>query len=115
MALLLTLIQVAALPLMFNIKNLDYLLRNRDDTADESITCGRARRAANNLLESLAAFLALGILSVLKNVDNTDLMLYWLVIRVAYAISYILGITHLRTVLWFGSIICLIMMALALI
>ena len=114
MALLLTLVQISLLPLMFNLSNVGYLLGNRDEANPESVLVSRAKRAANNLLESLPSFLALAILSIVLSVDNSDLMLYWLVLRAAYTVSYLIGITYLRTLLWFGSVGCLIMMALAL-
>ena len=114
-ALLLTFIQVGLLPLAFNLRNVDYLLGNRDESNPESLLVGRAKRAGSNLLESLPSFLALAILSVVLAVDNSDLMLYWLVLRVAYVISYLVGVTYLRTILWLGSVACLVMMALALI
>ena len=76
---------------------------------------GRVRRAATNLQESLPAFLALAILSIVVEVDNSSLALYWLGLRIAYLLSYIAGITYVRTLFWLGSIICLIMMAVALV
>jgi uncharacterized MAPEG superfamily protein len=36
------------------------------------------------------------------------------VLRVAYAISYLIGVAYLRTLLWGGSVVCMVMMALAL-
>ena len=114
MALLLTFVQIGVLPLMFNLSNVGYLLGNRDEANPESILVSRAKRAGTNLLESLPSFLALAILSIVLTVDNSDLMLYWLVLRVAYAASYLIGVAYLRTLLWLGSVGCLVMMALAL-
>ena len=74
----------------------------------------RAKRAAANLQESLPAFLALGVLSIVLEVDNSTLMTYWLLLRIAFAISYIAGTIYIRTILWLGSLACLVMMALAL-
>jgi uncharacterized MAPEG superfamily protein len=107
--------QVGLLPLAFNLGNVDYLFGNRDESNPESLLVGRAKRAGSNLLESLPSFLALAILSVVLAADNSDLMLYWLVLRVAYVVSYLVGVTYLRTILWLGSVACLGMMALALI
>ena len=73
MALLLTFIQVGLLPLAFNLRNVDYLLGNRDESNPESLLVGRAKRAGSNLLESLPSFIALAILSVVLAVDNSDL------------------------------------------
>ena len=114
MALLLALVQVGMLPLIFNLANIKYLLSNRDESNSDSVLLGRAKRAGNNLLESLPTFLALAILSIVLKVDNSDLMLYWLVLRIAYTASYLVGVAYLRTLLWLGSVVCMIMMALAL-
>ena len=81
MALLLALVQFWILPMIFSFGRLDYLLSNRDQVdPNESVHCG-AKRAAANLQESLPAFLALGILSVVLEVDNVSLMTYWLLLR----------------------------------
>ncbi len=114
-ALLLTFVQLSLIPLIFNLSNVPYLLGNRDETNPEPTLVGRAKRAGSNLLESLPAFLALAILSIVVSVDNSDLMRYWLALRIAYTISYLIGIVYLRTLLWFGSVGCLIMMAVSLI
>lgn len=114
MALLLTLVQISLLPLAFNLSNVSYLLGNRDEPNPESVLVSRAKRAGNNLLESLPSFLALAVLSIVLAVDNADLMLYWLILRAAYVLSYLIGIAYLRTLIWLASVVCLIMMALAL-
>jgi uncharacterized MAPEG superfamily protein len=67
------------------------------------------------LQESFPSFLALAVLSIVLQVDNYDLALYWLGFRVAFLVSYVAGIIYVRTLFWLGSIICLIMMAVALI
>ena len=115
MALLLALVQFWILPMIFSFRRLDYLLSNRDQVdPNESVHCARAKRAAANLQESLPAFLALGILSVVLEVDNASLMTYWLLLRSAFAISYIAGAIYIRTLFWLGSLVCLFMMAFAL-
>ena len=115
MALVLTLVQVWIAPVVFSLGRLDYLLSNRDQNdPTESLYCARAKRAAANLQESLPAFLALGVLSIVLEVDNSTLMTCWLLLRIAFAISYIAGTIYIRTILWLGSLACLVMMALAL-
>ena len=47
-------------------------------------------------------------------VDNAALMAYWLVLRAAFVVTYIAGLIYIRTLLWLGSLACLVMMALAL-
>jgi len=115
-ALILTIAQIWLIPAMLNLGSLQYLISNRDDAAPEdSVKLGRVRRAATNLQESLPAFLALAILSIVLEVDNYNLALYWLGFRVGYLLSYVFGIIYVRTLFWIGSIICLIMMAAALV
>ena len=115
-ALLLTIIQIWIVPAAFNIKNFSWYTTNRDEPMPEtSVMAGRAIRAATNLQESLPAFLALALLSMHLSVDLTGLAFWWLILRVAHLITYIAGIALLRTLSWVGSLITLIMMALALI
>ena len=115
-ALLLTIIQIWIVPAAFNLKNFSWYTTNRDEPMPEtSVMAGRAIRAATNLQESLPAFLALALLSMHLSVDLTGLAFWWLILRVAHLITYIAGIALLRTLSWVGSLITLIMMALALV
>jgi len=115
-ALLLTIIQIWIVPAAFNIKNFSWYTTNRDEPMPEtSIMAGRANRAATNLQESLPAFLALALLSMHLSVDLTGLAFWWLILRVAHLITYIAGIALLRTLSWLGSLVTLVMMALALV
>jgi uncharacterized MAPEG superfamily protein len=115
-ALLLTIIQIWIVPAAFNMKNFSWYTTNRDEPMPEtSVMAGRAIRAATNLQESLPAFLALALLSMHLSVDLTGLAFWWLILRVAHLITYIAGIALLRTLSWVGSLITLIMMALALV
>ena len=114
LALLLTLIQLLT-PALLNSKNLDFLISNREGSVEEASIVGRTRRAGNNILESLPAFLALSLLSIMLDIDNFNLAMFWLGSRVLYYFSYMFGILYLRTIIWFVSIICLIMMGISLI
>ena len=115
-ALLLTIIQIWVVPAAFNMKNFSWYTTNRDEPMPEtSVMAGRAIRAAVNLQESLPAFLALALLSMHLSVDLTGLAFWWLILRVAHLITYVAGIALLRTLSWIGSLITLIMMAIALV
>ena len=115
-ALLLAIIQIWIVPAAFNMKNFSWYTTNRDEPMPEtSVMAGRAIRAAANLQESLPAFLALALLSMHLSVDLTGLAFWWLILRVAHLITYVAGIALLRTLSWIGSLITLIMMALALV
>ena len=114
-ALALALIQIWLLPMALNMANFSYLLSNRDMELEGSITTQRIKRAANNLQESLPAFLALALLAIYQQVDISTLASTWLVLRVAYLLCYTFGITYIRSGLWIASTVCLVMMALALV
>ncbi len=115
-ALLLAIIQIWVVPAAFNVKNFSWYTTNRDEPMPElSVMAGRAIRAATNLQESLPAFLALALLSMHLSVDLTGLAFWWLILRVAHLITYIAGIALLRTLSWLGSLVTLVMMALALV
>ena len=115
-ALVLTIIQIWIVPAALNMKNFSWYTTNRDEPMPEtSVMAGRAIRAATNLQESLPAFLALALLSMHLSVDLTGLAFWWLILRVAHLVTYIAGIALLRTLSWLGSLVTLIMMALALI
>lgn len=116
-ALLLALVQIWVVPAAFNMKNFPWLGSNRDEPMPNelSVMGGRASRASINLQESLPAFLALALLSMQLSVDITGLAFWWLILRVGHLIAYISGVALVRTLLWLGSLVTLIMMALALI
>ena len=121
MALTLALLQIWIIPmtgaLVINIKSMAYLLSNRDReiTIDPASVSARILRASSNLQESLPAFLALAILSVIIEVDNTMYAMTWVFLRFLYLLVYAAGILYIRTVIWLGSIVCLVLMGLALV
>ena len=114
LALLLTLLQLLT-PALLNSKNLEFLISNREGSIEEAPIVGRTRRAGNNLLESLPAFLALAIISIVLEVENYNLAMIWIGSRVIYYFSYMFGVLYLRTIIWFVSVICLILMGIALV
>ena len=117
LALLLAIVQIWVVPAAFNMKNFPWLRSNRDEPMPNelSVMGGRASRASTNLQETLPAFLALALLSMQLSVDVTGLAFWWLILRFGHLIAYIAGVALVRTLLWLGSIVTLIMMALALI
>ena len=80
-----------------------------------SITGERVKRASENLQESLPAFLALALLAIHLGLDLVSVASIWLALRGAYLALYAFGVTHIRSVVWVGSVACLINMALAII
>tara|TARA_B110000438_G_scaffold216721_1_gene209326 strand:+ start:33 stop:398 length:366 start_codon:yes stop_codon:yes gene_type:complete len=115
LALVLALLQIWIIPMMLNYKNMDYLLTNRDKAIDVSVIVERSRRAYANLQESLGAFLALALLSMILEVDATNAACWWLIFRVIHGASYLAGIAYVRTLAWFGALGSLIAMAIQLI
>ena len=121
MALALALLQIWIIPmtgaLAINIKSMSYLLSNRakEIRIDPTSVSARILRASSNLQESLPAFLALATLSIITDVDNTMYAMTWVFLRFLFLLVYAAGILYIRTVVWLGSIVCLILMGLALI
>ena len=91
---------------------LSYNLSSRDEEVKIPIISGRGIRALKNLKESLFIFLPLSLLSIIFEVDVIVAASIWLALRVIYCVLYYFGISYLRTIVWFLSIICLIDMAL---
>ena len=111
LALVLALLQIWIIPMVLNLENFDWLISNREEQLDDSPVLLRSRKAYANLLESLPAFLALALLSMIKEIDLTDMACWWLVFRAIHGASYMAGITYLRTLAWFGALGALITMA----
>ena len=87
----------------------------RDATIEKSTIVRRADRAASNIQESLMVFLPLATLAIVRGTDVTGTATAWLVLRVAYLITYLMGISFIRTFIWFGTVYCLGAMAVALV
>ena len=102
------------IPMILGLKEvpLSYNLSSRDEEVKIPIISGRGIRALKNLKESLFIFLPLSFLSIIFEVDVIVAASIWLALRVIYCVLYYLGISYLRTIVWFLSIICLIDMAL---
>lgn len=117
LALVLALLQIWIIPMMLNMKNMEWLLSNRDGPVDDSssVLLARSRKAYANLQESLPAFLALALLSMVLNIDVTNAACWWLIFRVAHGALYLAGVGYLRTLAWFGALGSLIAMAIQLI
>jgi uncharacterized MAPEG superfamily protein len=111
-ALALTLFQLWILPASLNILNIGYLISSRDGVApDQSVLQGRISRAGANLQENLPAFLVLGVLATIQQVDLTQVAMIWLGLRVLYLLCYMFNLIYVRTLVWLGSLACMIYMA----
>ena len=69
----------------------------------------RSKRAFTNLLETLPIFIILFFLSMIKQVDIGNLSLFWLLLRLIYIPSYVLGLKYIRTLVWMPSFVILIL------
>ena len=114
LALLLALVQIWLLPMLLNLKNADFLLSNRDNPPEVTPVLARIQRASVNLHESLPAFLAMAVVAEIQGLDLTLVASVWLALRGAYVATYGLGIVGLRSLIWIGSLGCLVYMGLAL-
>ena len=92
--------------------SLKYFLSSRDENTKISAQAQRANRALKNLLETFPIFIGITLLSLIKDVDNSTIALFWLIFRIIYVPVYVLGINYLRTGIWAASLICLILMGL---
>lgn len=100
-----------------NFKNLGWMMSNRDEDLDISsmLYLQRINKSTANLYESLPAFLALVLLSLLMGIDTSTAACVWLLARVAHLVFYVTGIGMLRTLSWLTSLGALVCMACALI
>ena len=116
-ALALTLLQLWIIPMALNFKNLSWMMSSRDEDLDtlSNLYLQRVNKSTANLYESLSAFLALALLSLLLNVDASTAACVWLIARLGHLIFYVAGIGFLRTASWLISIGALVWMAYTLI
>ena len=116
-ALALTLLQLWIIPMALNFKNLSWMMSSRDKDLDTSsnLYLQRVNKSTANLYESLPAFLALALLSLVLGVDTSSAACVWLIARVGHLIFYVAGIGLLRTASWLISLGALVWMACALI
>ena len=91
-----------------------YLVGPRDEARTAAPIVERARRASRNLQESLLIFLPLAVLAG-NNGAAAEAATIWLGMRLAYTLTYLLGLSYVRTVVWAVSLVYLYLMAAALV
>jgi len=90
---------------------LEYLLSPRDAQPPvKGVACGRATRALNNYIEGLVPFVALALALIATGKAGGLGATIWIIARILYLPSYVMGITYLRTALWGISVIGVLMM-----
>lgn len=95
--------------------NVDYLVGARDTQPELSPLVNRAKRAVVNLQESLLIFMPLAVLALVGNVNVAETAAVWLGLRLAYLVTYLMGLKHVRTLIWTGTLICFYFMGAALV
>jgi uncharacterized MAPEG superfamily protein len=90
------------------------LAGNREGLGEMTGIAGRAKRAHLNMIENMVLFAALVLIAAAAGKANANTALgatifFWA--RLAYAIAYLFGIPYLRTVLWFVSVVGMVIIA----
>jgi uncharacterized MAPEG superfamily protein len=94
------------LPMLLSIKSVPFgdFAGARDKSIDLSLYSQRADRSVRNFRESLPVVLMLIALSIALDIDNSQMVMYFIYTRIVYTLVYILAIPHLRTFIWFLSL-----------
>ncbi|KVK54287.1 hypothetical protein BCY90_15815 [Agrobacterium deltaense] len=107
------LIQAVSLDLAGDL-SIKYLLGPRDEQRQTaSVLAGRLQRALHNFLETYPAFIALALaLAVTGKVGGIggNGAWVWLIARLAYLGLYVTGVPVLRTIVWFISMLGIVLM-----
>jgi uncharacterized MAPEG superfamily protein len=93
------------------------LAGNRERLPEITGWAGRAKRAHLNMIENMVLFTALVLIATAAGKANAmtamgAMIFFWS--RLAYAVIYIAGISWLRTVAWFASVIGMALIAIEL-
>ena len=89
-----------------------YLFSSRDKDINVSKIYDRSKRSFLNLFETFPIFVMIILMSMIKNIDNYELGLYWIVLRFVYIPIYIAGLDYIRTIVWMFSFGILVLMGL---
>lgn len=89
-----------------------------DDRKPQGVFAGRAARASANFLETYPAFVGLFLGVMVLSGDSSGWGLIggwlWLLARIAYIPLYLFGIAYVRSLVWLGSLVGLLVMTVAL-
>src|SRR5579872_2708063 len=93
---------------------LSTLAGNREGLTEMTGIAGRAKRAHLNMIENMALFSALVLIAAVAGKANANTALgatifFWA--RLVYAVVYLIGVPWLRTVVWFVSVIGMVIIA----
>ena len=90
------------------------LAGNREGLPEYKGFAGRAKRAHLNMVENMVLFTALVLIAAVAGKANATtamgaMIFFWA--RLVYALVYLIGVPWLRTVVWFVSVIGMVMVA----
>ena len=93
---------------------LSRLAGNREGLPEMTGFAGRAKRAHLNMLENMVVFTALVLIAAVAGKANATTatgaaLFFWA--RLVYAGVYLVGVPWLRTLVWFVSVIGMVMIA----
>ena len=93
---------------------LSILAGNREGMAELTGLAGRARRAHLNMIENMVLFAALVLIAAVAGKANATtamgaMIFFWA--RLVYALVYLIGVPWLRTLVWFVSVIGMVLIA----
>lgn len=94
------------------------LAGNRDDLPDTSVYIRRAQRTVDNMKEGMMLFAPLVLIAAAAGISNNMTVLgaqIFISARVAHAVLYLAGVPWLRTLVWFASIVGIVMIFLQLV
>ncbi|MGB3636216.1 MAG: MAPEG family protein [Rivularia sp. (in: cyanobacteria)] len=90
-----------------------YALSNREEAKPSTGMSGRIDRAISNLRENLLLFapvvLVLAIAGISTGITKNGAIVFF-VARIVHAVTYVLGITGVRSLAWFAGIVGIGMM-----
>lgn len=97
--------------------NLGIALRGRDDPPPMPVVGGRAQRALANMQEALPVFLTLAVLAVVLDAEDPAGAgaIVFVVARALYVPAYLSAVPGLRSAIWMGSWVGLILLGYAVI
>lgn len=97
---------------------LPYSLSSRDKAVDLGLMGGRLQRAKVNLIENLALFAPLSIAAEVTHASPGTVGLgaiIFFVARVVHAVTYLAGVSIIRTLAWVAGVVGCVMIGLAIV
>ena len=97
---------------------LPYSLSSRDKAVDLGLFGGRLQRAKVNLIENLALFVPLSIVAEVSHASPATVAwgaIIFFAARVVHAVTYLSGVSIIRTLSWVAGVVGCVMIGLAIV